>query len=99
MWKKERLLLYFFNCFFSIEELQLAFRDDMESALPLNEENCWIAVGEESLEEQGNEFQKTRCSKTGEQVPSLWLCYANCLCLICNVEKIVSIQFLFPLVD
>lgn len=36
---------------FSIEELQLAFRDDMESALPLNEENCCIAAGERSLEQ------------------------------------------------
>lgn len=33
-----------------VEEFQLAFRDDMELALPLNEENCWIAVGEGNLE-------------------------------------------------
>lgn len=45
---------------FCIEELQLAFRDDVESALPLNEEDCWIAVGEGSLEDRKISEQQTK---------------------------------------
>ena len=87
---------------FSIEEFQLAFRDDVESALPLNEENCWIAVGEGSLEVR-KQISEEKMEQNWEirAVPSLslWLCYANSLCLICNVEIMISTQLLFPLVD
>lgn len=51
---------------FCIEELQLAFRDDMESVLPLNEENWWIAVGKEVLKSEKN-FRRKDGAKLGNK--------------------------------
>lgn len=86
---------------FCIEERQLAFRDGMESALLLNEENCWIAVGEGGLEDTKISEQKIEQNWEIRKEPllSVWLCYVNSLCFVCNVEIMISIQLLFPLVD
>lgn len=88
---------------FCVEQLQLAFRDDMESSLPLNEENCWISVGERKSRRVRKQISEEKMEQNWEirKVPSLslWLCYANSLCLICNVEIMISTQLPFPLVD
>lgn len=63
--KKERLLLYFFNRFLYRRAL-MSFQHDLVSALSLNQENYWMAVGEGSLVECKNKFQRKRWSKTGK---------------------------------
>lgn len=60
---------------FGVEELQVAFRTDVESALPLNEEDCWIAVGGGSLLACENKLQKKRWNNTGKQEKDLLFFY------------------------
>lgn len=48
--KKKRLLLYFFNRFL-YRIASNSFQHDLVSALSLNQENYWMAVGEGSLAE------------------------------------------------
>jgi len=55
----------------------------MESALPLNKENCWTAVEEGGLEEQENKFQKKKWSKTGKKEKCLLVLYGFVMQTLC----------------